>query len=128
MKARCSNPNTKYYKDYGGRGIQVCERWIHSFENFLEDMGEKPSPNHSMDRVDNNGNYEPSNCRWATAKEQASNTRNLKWFYAHGPSGEMIVENSQCEIARVFGLKQGTISACLHGKLNQTKGWKFEWI
>lgn len=75
MKQRCSNSNNSHYKNYGGRGIIVCERWLNSFDNFLEDMGRKPTPQHSIDRIDVNGNYEPSNCRWATPYEQRMNQR-----------------------------------------------------
>ena len=75
MRARCLNPNSNGYDDYGGRGITICKRWD-SFENFLEDVGRKPSPKHSLDRFPNvNGNYCPENCRWATKIEQARNTR-----------------------------------------------------
>ena len=80
MKGRCYGKNNPKYKDYGKRGIVVCERWINSFNNFLSDMGEKPSDGHSLDRIDVDGNYEPSNCRWATAKEQANNTRRNKTY------------------------------------------------
>lgn len=75
MKLRCYNPNSASYKYYGARGIIVCERWLHSFTNFLDDMGKRPTKAHSLDRINVNGNYEPSNCRWATLKEQRANRR-----------------------------------------------------
>lgn len=75
MKRRCNNPNAVDYSYYGGRGIKVCNRWLESFENFLIDMGEKPDKKLSLDRVDNDGNYEPRNCRWATHSEQMLNRR-----------------------------------------------------
>lgn len=73
LRQRCTNPNTEHFNRYGGRGITFCDRWK-SFENFLDDMGEAPSPKHSIDRIDNDGNYCPENCRWVTQHEQLLNS------------------------------------------------------
>lgn len=77
MKYRCMNYKASNFNNYGGRGIAVCDSWKDSFENFLEDMGERPIGT-SIDRIDNDGNYEPGNCRWGTSKEQSNNRRKRK--------------------------------------------------
>lgn len=77
MKRRCLDENHHKYPDYGGRGIQICERWINSFADFLTDMGERPHGT-TLNRINNDGNYEPSNSAWSTAKEQMNNRRNSK--------------------------------------------------
>lgn len=78
MIARCEQKSHRSYKDYGARGIKVCSRWRNDFWAFVADMGDRPSSTHSVDRINTNGNYEPSNCRWATPKEQAQNKRKRK--------------------------------------------------
>ncbi len=75
MRRRCTEVRHHAYASYGGRGITVCDRWKDSFENFLADMPPHPGKGYSLDRIDNNGNYEPGNCRWATKKEQSRNSR-----------------------------------------------------
>lgn len=87
MKQRCLNPKNKEYKNYGDRGIFICDRWANSFENFLEDMGERPAESQSIDRIDNNDGYYKENCRWTTIKEQNKNKRQTT---LHEAFGEMI--------------------------------------
>jgi hypothetical protein len=107
LLSRCHNPNTRKFSDYGGRGISVCERWKNSFQNFIDDMGLKPSPKHSIDRIDVNGNYEPSNCRWATNAEQSRNRRNNKWYEYNG------IKYVITDWATFFNIKEGTLREML---------------
>lgn len=94
MKQRCSNPKTKWFHNYGGRGIRVCERWKNSFENFYADMGPRPSPLHTIDRFpDNDGNYEPDNCKWSTRKEQQRHRRANVFIVVDG--AKMIMSEAQ---------------------------------
>jgi len=111
---RCTNPNSRYYARYGGRGITVCDRWRYDYTAFLADMGPRPSLDHSIDRKDNDGNYEPSNCRWATQREQVwnSNATHLITF-----NGETL---SQSEWARRLGMSHTTVSRRLKS------GWPIE--
>lgn len=83
MRSRCNNPRATHFADYGGRGISVCARW-NSFEAFLADMGARPSPAHSIDRINNLLGYSPENCRWATIKQQQRNRRSNRWITADG--------------------------------------------
>jgi len=113
MKQRCYNANHPNYHCYGGRGIIVCERWLESFEFFLEDMGNAPSGT-SIDRIDNSGNYEPGNCRWATRKEQAENTRRNVLMAYLGRTQLL------SQWAHELGIKQNTIVYRLR------RGWSHE--
>ena len=84
MLARCLDPKHKSFSRYGGRGIQVCHRWLNSFEAFYQDLGDRPTPTASLEREDSDGDYEPGNCRWATPKEQGRNKRNNVRIAARG--------------------------------------------
>lgn len=83
MKQRCLNPRLPCYHNYGGRGITICARWLESFQNFFDDMGEKPEGK-TLERINNNGNYEPSNCKWATRAEQRRNCRDTRMITING--------------------------------------------
>lgn len=87
---RCTNPKSKSYSDYGGRGIKICDRWLESFDNFFYDMGPKPSPDHSIDRKDVNGDYCPENCRWATFAVQARNKRSNIYLTHNGKTQHLL--------------------------------------
>ncbi len=110
MRQRCNNLKHPEYKNYGKRGIVVCKRW-EKFENFLEDMGEPPTDKHSIDRIDNDGNYCKSNCRWATLKQQQRNKRNNLFITYDG--------KTQCLAAwaEEFDIKYGTLESRLR------RGW-----
>lgn len=112
MKTRCALKTVHNYENYGGRGVKVCDRWFSSFENFLADMGPRPSSKHSIDRYPNkDGNYEPGNCRWATAKEQGRNLRSNKIIEYNGVTAPV------SEIAEMVGLSPFVI----YNRLR--KGW-----
>lgn len=102
-KERCINLNNKRYDRYGGRGIIMCDRWANSFENFFADMGPAPK-GCSIDRIDNDGNYEPSNCRWASNKEQANNTSCVKNVLLFG------VKMSCRDAAKILGISPSSIT------------------
>lgn len=108
MKRRCTRPTSPEYANYGGRGIKVCERWINSFEAFLSDMGLRPSSIHSLERINNDGNYEPGNCKWATLKEQHRNTRRTARMTYRGET------LSIAEWAERLGLQYATVNQRWH--------------
>lgn len=112
--ARCNNPKSKDYTDYGGRGIRVCKRWVASLDNFIADMGEAPL-GQSIDRIDNDGDYEPNNCRWAGATEQANNRRGNQFLTFNGET------LTYSQWAREIGLKRGTLRSRI-----VVSGWSIE--
>jgi hypothetical protein len=116
MKQRCYSPSQYCYHLYGGRGITICERWLDSFVNFLEDMGQKPSPTHSIDRIDNNGHYEPGNCRWATPQEQMDNSRR----------STMLTHKGETLSIRAWSRKLGVTHSGISYRLKQ--GWTIDRI
>jgi hypothetical protein len=117
MMQRCYNPNDRRFKIYGARGIIVCERW-HEASNFLADMGTKPSARHTLGRVDNNGNYEPANCRWELPAQQARNRKTSKLTWASVHEIRMLSRRgySQNELAQEFNVSQAMIWAVIHHK------------
>lgn len=117
MMDRCHNEKSKKYYGYGERGIKVCQRW-HDVENFINDMGERPSPKHSIDRIDVNGNYEPENCRWATPMEQGSNKRNLNMLSIDGK------EIHLAEASRLFNIPENTIRNRLNSGMTHDEAIK----
>ena len=91
MKNRCFNPNHKRYSDYGGRGIAVCDRWL-NFKNFIEDIGSRPTAKHSLNRIDNDSDYCPDNCKWSTRVEQENNKRSNKPLITIGNETKTIAQ------------------------------------
>lgn len=114
MRLRCIEPTNAAYPNYGGRGISVCARWLDSPQAFIDDMGPKPSPKHELDRKDNNGNYEPDNCRWVTRKVNDRNRRNNRMVEFHG---ETLTITEWCER---LGMPLDTVCKRLSG------GWTAE--
>jgi hypothetical protein len=115
MKTRCSNPNRHRSHRYVGRGISVCDRWLNSFENFLADKGRRPSPEHSFDRIDNDGDYTPENTQWATVAEQQANRSNNIRVELHG---ETVILAEAC---RQLGIHMPRID-----KYVSRKGWSHQ--
>ena len=103
MRSRCENPNFIGYKHYGGRNIKICAEWA-LFVNFYKDMGQRPSKKHSIDRIDPNGNYEPSNCRWATMKTQQNNRTNNVIYTYNGKTATLaqLCEEHKCKYKTVY--------------------------
>ncbi len=108
MKQRCYYPSSKAYKYYGGRGIEVCDSWKNSFYHFYKDMGERPSPKHQIDRIDNNGDYTPENCQWIVQKRQANNKRNNRLLTLDG------VTKTLADWSRELGINQSTLTQRLN--------------
>jgi len=119
IKDRCGKPSHHKYKLYGGRGIKVCDRWLVSFLNFWADMGPRPSLKHSIERIDNDGDYSPENCRWATRKEQARNTRRNRWVTFRGERVLLI------DLAPRLGIKLPTLYWRLQHGWNQEEACTF---
>lgn len=107
MNVRCNDPKGKAFHSYGGRGIAVCDRWVEgregAFERFLLDMGISPSNQHSIERIDVNGHYEPGNCRWASKHEQVRNLRKNRWFTGFGKTQIM------ADWAREYGMHSSVL-------------------
>lgn len=129
MKQRCNNPNNPKYPSYGGRGIKICEEWANDFEEFKSWSYENGySDELSIDRVDNDGNYEPSNCKWSSPKEQCNNRRNSRKIaqYVHADSVIKVWE-SATECNAETGIDISSILKCCKGKRKTAGGycWKF---
>lgn len=124
MKSRCSDKNNKDYPNYGGRGITVCDRWKNSFENFYKDMGDKPSTNHSIDRIDNSGNYEPGNCHWIPLKDQNLNKRSNRIINYNGKTQILKVHCQELKLEYSFILNRLTHGWSVERAFNEPKHHK----
>ena len=111
VKQRCYNPKNRGYKNYGGRGIEMCDRWFWDYSTFLADMGRKPTSLHMLSRVNNDGNYEPSNCIWELRLEQNRNRRSVKMNMAKAREARRLFDNGWCvrDIAKKFRVKMRVI-------------------
>lgn len=112
MQARCARKSHVGYKNYGGRGVKVCDRWVNNFAQFIEDMGLPPSDKHTLDRIDSNGDYEPSNCKWSTMLEQQRNRRNTLYIISDGKKmrlTEYAEDNSMTYSAAYMRLSRGQL-------------------
>ena len=127
MLQRCFDKNYERYRDWGGRGITVCDRWKNSFENFCKDMGPKPGPEYSIERTDNNGNYEPSNCRWATKKEQNNNKRN-NIIYRTSISEESPIYYPYGNLTALKEFSEKVNLPLIIAKYRYAQNWDPEWI
>lgn len=121
MRNRCNNPkNLKYYL-YGGRGIKVCDEWERSFDQFYADMGPRPTRQHSIDRIDNDGDYEPGNCRWATEQEQHDNNRRSITIEQYDQIVTLLGRMQQIDIARTVGVSEAVVSKVKSGVRKRPK-------
>lgn len=119
MKERCLNKNRPEARHYSERGITICSQWVNSFENFFKDMGIAP-PGYSLDRIDNDGNYEPSNCRWATVAQQAQNRRTTKLSHSIAEQIRFLVVwygAEYREVAKMLGTDSATVSNIVNNKI-----------
>lgn len=114
MIQRCTDKDFKTYRHYGGRGVSICNRWLESFEAFMDDVGPRPSRKHSLDRIDNSGNYEPGNVRWATRTEQLRNTRRTR----------LLTFGGETHCLSAWSEKLGIDKRTIHSRLKA--GWTVE--
>ena len=130
MKNRCYNSDSSHYSCYGGRGISVCNEWLNDPMVFIDwALANSYKTGLTLDRWPNNdGSYEPNNCRWVTRKEQANNTRRLKLFIAYGPESQIEVAKNQRAFARKWGLNRMIVVDCLRKKCKKCKEWTFEYL